>query len=250
MSRIGQIDLVDVQAISDSLGRDFLPHPFVVSQPSRFDSYQEYEDYLAAIHGRLAGGDLVNFDQWVTSYVHADIRVECVVSIVGAPRGRLLAHRRGPLGFLAVQNSEDHVVDVYAVSPYDLGLAIAGSLALTNAGTTPRIVIPGLVRRPHGASAEEDLAVLRRESNAGPVSIPRSHVARYARIQSRWQPARDWGFDRTKKTVAYVCIKDDGDYIYAPGFDYLTPMTLSSLHNRLDEMIAEDVTRLRDSRDV
>ncbi|OBJ52924.1 hypothetical protein [Mycobacterium sp. 1423905.2] len=250
LSRVGRIDLVDVQAISDNLGRDFIPHPFVVSQPSPFDSYQEYENYLAAIPERLARGDLSAFDQWITSYLHAEIRVECVVSMVGAPRGRLLAHRRGPLGFLAVQDSKDHVVEVYTVSAYDLGLAIAGSIALTNPGTHSRIIIPDLVRPPHGASAADDFAVLRRERNAGSVSIPRSHVVRYTRIQSRWQPAREWGFDRSKKTVGYVCIKDDGDYIYAPGFDYLTPMTLSGLHNRVDELIAEDVTRLRHSRDA
>jgi hypothetical protein len=250
LRRVGRIDLIDLQAISDSLGRDFLPHPFVVLQPSRFSSQQEYSSYVAAIPERLAKGDLREVKQWVTSYVEADIRVECVVSIVGSPRGRLLAHRQGQLGFVAAQDSADHVVDVYAVAPFDLGPAIAGSLALSKPGMHAKIVIPGLVREASAASGKDGLdpRILQRDGGRRPLSAPRSSVARYTRIQSRCQPARDWGFDRNKSTVACVTIKDDGDYIYAPEFEYLTPMTRQSLAGRIDDLIAEDVARLRNLR--
>lgn len=247
LRRVGRIDLIDLQAISDSLGRDFIPHPFVMTTPSRFDSYQEYQTYLAAIGHRLTDGDLRDAQQWVTSYVDADIRVECVVSIVGSSRGRLLAHRRGQLGFLAVQNDEHHCVDIYAVPPYELGPAIAGSLALTQPGRHSAIVIPGLTRTPP-RDTEADSAVLQRDSGPGPASVARSRVTRYTRVQSRWQPARDWGFDRGKDTVACVAISDDGDYIYAPGFERLTPMTAASLRDRIDALIADDVVSLRESR--
>lgn len=113
LSRVASLDLVDLQAVSDSLGRDFLPHPFVVTRPSRFGSFQEYQAYVAAIPERLAHGDLRDTSRWLTSYVQADIRVECVVSIVGSQRGRILAHRHGQLGFIAAQNSADHCVDIF-----------------------------------------------------------------------------------------------------------------------------------------
>lgn len=250
LSRVGRLELVDLQAISDKLGRDFLPHPFVVLQPSRFGSYQEYESYLAAVPGRLEGGDLQDFAPWITSYINADIRVECVVSIVGARRGRMMAHRRGQSGFVAAQNDEEHCVDVFAVAPYELGPAVAGSLALTQPGKHSAIVIPGLVRPPAEPKADKDEApvIMSRDITRGRVSIARSHVLRLARIQSHWQPARDWGFDRSKSTVSCVNVSDDGDYIYAPDFDYLTPMTMDNLADRIDAMIAEDVARLRQSR--
>lgn len=250
LRRVGRIDLIDLQAITDSLGRDFLPHPFVVLKPSRFPSQQEYSSYVEAIPERLAQGDLRDLKQWITSYVEADIRVECVVSIVGSPRGRLLAHRQGQLGFVAAQDSADHVVDVYAVPPFDLGPAVAGSLALSQPGMHSKIVIPGLVRETATARVNDGLQppVLQRDGWRGPLSVPRSQVARYTRVQSRYLPARDWGFDRTKNTVACVTIKDDGDYIYAPKFEYLTPMTRQSLADRIDDLIAEDVARLRNLR--
>ncbi|WP_065160401.1 ESX secretion-associated protein EspG [Mycobacterium asiaticum] len=249
LSRVGRIDLVDLQAISESLGRDFLPHPFVVPEPSRFDSYQEYEAYVAAVPERLAHGDLREFNQWLTSYVNSDIRVECVVSIVGAPRGRLLAHRHGQTGFLAAQNSAEQCIEVYRVSPYELGSAITGSLALTKPGTHSRIAIPDLVRvSPRDGGHDAVSTVLQRDSGRRNISIPRSELSRYTRVQSRCQPARDWGFDRRKNTAACVTIKNDGDYIYAPNFEYLTPMTPQLLSERIDALIAEDVASLRSLR--
>lgn len=250
LSRVGSLDLVDLQAISDSLGRDFLPHPFVVTRPSRFGSFPEYRAYVAAVPDRLAHGDLVDMSRWLKSYVEADIRVECVVSIVGSQRGRLLAHRRGQLGFIAAQNPGDHCVDIFEVPPYELGSAVAGSLAHTQPGMHPRIVIPDLVRQPpqRGIPVEGQSTVRQRDSASGLPSISRTAVTRYTRIQSRWQPARNWGFDRRKTTVACLAVKNDGDYIYSPGFDYLTPMTVQNLRDRIDAMIAEDIANLRESR--
>lgn len=250
LSRVGSIDLVDLQAVSDSLGRDFLPHPFVVLQPSGFPSYQDYRDFVAAVPERLARGDLRHISRWLNAYVEADVRVECVVSIVGSHRGRLLAHRRDQLGFIAAQNSENHCVEIFEVPPYELGPAIAGSLALTRPGRSPRMKIPGLVREPsYGVGRDDESStVLQRDSGAGWRSIPRSAVTRYTRIQSHWRPARDWGFDRRKSTVACLAVEDDGDYIYSSGFDYLTPMTEQNLSDRVDELIAEDIAELRQSR--
>lgn len=247
---VGRLDLVDLQALSDSVGREFLPHPFVQQRPTRFANYEEYAAHRAAAPGRLRDGDLSDFNAWFTGCLNADIRVECVVSIVGAPRGRLLAHRRGESGFLAAQRSEDHAVDIYTVSPYDLGLAIVGALALTQPGKHPKIVIPEFVRQPTPSVGEEDsgftIRQLDLQSDAKPV--PRTDVKRYTRIQSRWQPARDWGFDRTKDLAVYVAIDDDGDYLYAPKFHYLTTMTARNLADRIDSLIADDVANVREFR--
>ncbi|KQH79201.1 hypothetical protein AO501_14105 [Mycobacterium gordonae] len=250
LSPVGSIDLVDLQAVSDSLGRDFIPHPFVVLRQSRFGSYQQYQDYVAAIPERIARGDLRSISRWVASYQEADLRVECVVSIVGSQRGRIMAHRRDQLGFIAAQNYENDCVDIFEVSPYELGAVIAGSLALTQPGTHPKVVIPGLVRQPFpaGGGSDSDSSVVQRDSRTGRVSVPRNKVTRYTRIQSRWRPARDWGFDRRKTTVATVAVSNDGDYIYSPGFDYLTPTTMQNLGSRIDAAIAEDVADLRESR--
>lgn len=249
LNHVGRLDLVDLQALSDSIGRDFMPHPFVQFRPTRFADYDEYAAYTAAAPDRLSHGDLREFNQWFSSYLNADLRVECVVSIVDAPRGRILAHRRGELGFIAAQRTTDHVIDVYTVLPYDLGPAIAGSLALTRPGRQAKIVIPEFVRHPAtGADDDAELAIREQVVGSEAVSVPRSAVTRYTRVQSRWQQARDWGFDRDKDVVVCVAIDDDGDYIYAPGFHHLTPMTGQNLSDRIDALIAEDVARLRESR--
>lgn len=248
LTRVGSISLVDLQAICHSVGRDFIPHPFVLTRPSGIEILDEYLAYTAAIPERLRDGDLHDIGQWFRSYVDADIRVECVVSIVGAPRGRILAHRQGQLGFIAAQRSEDHVVEIYAVAPYDLGPAIAGSLKLTQPGRHPKAQIPEFLRQPSAPDSDDGFAIRHRDHRSNTVSLPRAKVLRYTRIQSRWQIARDWGFDRDKDLVVYVAIEGDGDYIYEPGFEYLTPMNQRDLSRRIDVLIAADVARLRTLR--
>ncbi|WP_205874003.1 ESX secretion-associated protein EspG [Mycobacterium camsae] len=248
LNRVGSIDLVDLQAISDSTGRDFLPFPFAQLRPTRFASFQEYASHAAAAPERLRHGDLRDFHLWFTTYLNADIRVESVVSIVGAPRGRILAHRCGQSGFIAAQRSEDHVIDIYAVPPFDLGPAITSALALTGPGRHPKIVIPEFVRTKSRGDDSREVSVRSTEASSDALSVPRSKVLRYTRIQSRWQPARDWGFDRSKDVLVYVAIGDDGDYIYSPKFVYLTPMTAGNLSERIDQLIADDIARLRAQR--
>lgn len=252
LKRAGSIEVAGLTALSESHGRDFMPHPFAHTRPSEFANLDEYNAHAAEVLDRINNGDLRALKHWFASYVDADIRVECAVENPGAPRGRLVAHRRDESGYLAVQQPDADVVDVYTVSPYQLGAAIAGSMQLSGPGKNAKIVIPEFARRPEGAGDDEDtadrVAIQHRVEIRETVNVPYAEMTRYARVQSHWQPARAWGFDRGKNAVVWVRIGDDGEYIYAPGFTHLTPMTARGLARRIDELIAEDVAAVRAAR--
>lgn len=251
LNQVGRLDLIDLQAISDSYGREFMPHPFVHLRSSPFASYQEYEVHKIAVRDRLCRGDLSDFNRWFSTYLDADIRVECVVSSVVAPRGRLLAHRRGQHGFIAAQRPDDHVVEVYAVSPYEIGPAITEALTLTTPGRHAKIAIPDFVRRtvqPSSFDVNEIVPLVHRDRHTDTVSVPRSQVTRCVRVQSHWGPAREWGFSHSKKAVVCVAVEGDGDYLYTQSFEFLTPMTAHSLTSRINDLIAEDVAQVRRSQ--
>lgn len=249
LTRVGRLDLIDLQALCDSYGREFLPHPFAHLRSSPFACYHEYAAHRTAVRDRLSEGDLSELNPWFSSYLDADIRVECVVSTVGAPRGRLLAHRRGQLGFIAAQRPDEHLIEVYTVLPYELGPAIAGALTLTQPGKHARIAIPHFLRRAASSPGDdEDVRVQYRDLDSEAVSVAPAQVTRCTRVQSHWKPARDWGFDHTKNAVVWVTTKDDGDYIYTPNFEFLTPMTARGLTVRIDELIAQDIDQARQSQ--
>ena len=87
----------------------------------------------------------------------------------------------------------------------------------------------------------------RREATTD-VTIPASEVSAYSTVQSHWLPTRKWGFDGRKNSVVWIRVIDDGDYMYAPDFSHAVPMTAMALHQRVDELIAEDVAILREFR--
>jgi hypothetical protein len=43
-------------------------------------------------------------------------------------------------------------------------------------------------------------------------------------------------------------VRDDGDYLYESGREHARPMTESMLRQRIDQLIAEDVAILRETR--
>ena len=248
LNRAGSIEVAGVAALSESYGRDFMPHPFAHTRSSEFAGLDDYTAYVTATLDRINHGDLRALKQWFVAYVNADIRVECAVENPGAPRGRLMAHRCGDAGYLAVQQPDADIVEVYTVSPYQLGAAIAGSLELTTPGKHQKIVIPEFAGR-RTSDAEAPVTRQHRVDTVNEeINVPYAEMTRYARVQSHWQPARDWGFDRGKNAVVCVRIGDDGEYIYAPGFAHLTPMTARVLARRIDELIAEDVAAVRQAR--
>ena len=84
LHQIGSIDLTDLDIISRSSGRDFLPYPFMFTSPSQFSTHNEYVNYARSLPDRFNHGDLRIFQRCAASYAHADIRVECHVQYIPA----------------------------------------------------------------------------------------------------------------------------------------------------------------------
>lgn len=254
LDRLGSIDLVELAAVYQLHGHDFLPYPFLRPQ-----SAESAED---AVADRFCNGDLRVFRDWIATYTRADIWVECrVVDYLSpGPSGvGILGHRAGESGFLAAQRPDQDVVDVYALSPYDIGAAVAASAGLTQPGAHTQIDVPGYANR-FGPSADTvtpaddddayELAVsdTGRRAPAGPVQVPDADVAAIAVVQSRCRPVGMWGPDLDSALTGWVRIKDDGEYLYAPDFSHATPVTAQILQQRIDELVAADVAALRQHR--
>lgn len=251
LNRVGGIDLLDLKIIGEYRGRDFLPYPFMQTRPDPFVNYDEYAAYAASVPDRYNHGDLQAFQRWFSSYLQADLRVECSVQLLDSDTAglRMVAHRCGEFGFLATQQPDDSVA-VSAISSYDLGAAIAGTVELTKPGKHPEIVIPEYAPRSKPGGGEDGVVVRERIVTRAALNVPRSEVTVFARIQSHSQPARDWGFDSRKNAVVWVRLGNDGEYIYAPDLSCAKPMTARTLCDRIDRLVAQDVQRLRESRGV
>ncbi|WP_157895791.1 hypothetical protein [Mycobacteroides chelonae] len=253
LKRIAQVELVGLHAISEARGREFMPHPFAHTKSSPFSGIDEYTRYTHSLLDRVDHGDLGELGKWFSSYLAADLRVECSVSTRGEPQGRIVAHRAGDSGYLAIQQPDEDIVEIFALSPFELGAAIAGSINFSHPGKHARIAIPELARpASHQESESVSVASTRVQLTHAPggTVVSRSQIAMFGRAQSRRQPAREWGFDRQKKAIVWVRINDDGDYIYAPGFAYLTPLTARDLSQRVDRLIAEDIAAIVGSADA
>ncbi|QCH25763.1 ESX secretion-associated protein EspG [Mycobacteroides salmoniphilum] len=251
LNRVGSIETFGVEALSEFHGRDFLPHPFAHTRPSPFADYDAYRGYAAAMLDRINHSEYNGIQQWFATYVNADLRVECTIDRRDAPRVRLVAHRSGPLGYLATQKPDDDVIEVYSVSPLELGAALAGWSALTRPGSHSKLNIPEYAPDPPRlADSDGDTVGIRHKVETSDVKVaPRSHAVVLGRVQSHWRPAREWGFDRHTRGVVWVRIEGDGEYIYTPDYSHLTPLTTRNLATRIDELIAADVQAVRESRD-
>lgn len=250
LHQIGYIDLLDLDIISKSYGRDFLPYPFMVTRPSKFASEKDYLDYATSVPDRFNHGDLRTFRRWAASYVYADIRVECRVQHIPAdtPSIRVVANRVGELGYLAKQRADDDVIDVYEVPPLDLGRAIAESVGLIRPGEHPEIVIPEYVLPPDNTDAAEDFTIREVADAASGTEVRRADVTAFGTVQCHWRPTRRWGFDRGKQAAVWVRVRDDGEYLYAKDFSRARPLRMPTLAERVDSLIAEDVKVVRNFR--
>ncbi|MEE6178376.1 ESX secretion-associated protein EspG [Mycobacterium sp. 050134] len=248
--RVGSLDLLDLNAIGEFYGNDFLPYPFMFTQGPRFASGDEARAYVGAVPDRFLHGDLKTFMECVAAYDAADIRVECRAQYIPAdtPSVRLIAYRAGHLGFFASQRPDADVIDVHTLSPYDLGPAIAEALPLTQPGTHPEIVIPEYVPNARPEYDSNSLVVRHRSTATAGVSVPASEVTIYATVQSHWRPTRRWGLDRGKRALVWVRVGDDGEYLYASDQSHARPMTRSALREEIDRLIADDIAILREFR--
>jgi hypothetical protein len=249
---VGTLDLVDLNVLNKFYGRDFLPYPFMFTQPSRFATRQEASAYTGTVPDRFSYGDLNVFKDCLIAYIDADIRVECHVQHMPAdvPSVRALAYRAELSGFFAEQRADTDLIDVYTVSPYDLGAAICEATTLTGSGEHSQIVVPEYVSRWGPRFDAGDSMLSHRVVSSAEVAIPASRVAAYAKVQSHWRPTRKWGFDRGKKALVWIRVRDDGEYMYVPDNDsHAIPMTSSTLNEQIDLLITEDIAQLREFRD-
>jgi hypothetical protein len=262
LREVGSISLLDLDIISRFYGRDFLPFPFMFAQPPRFQWHDEYVEYATSVPDRFNHGDLRMFQECARVYANADIRVECHVQYIPAdtPNVRVVAARCDQAGFLARQRSDDDVIDVYELSPYLLGPAVADSAALKKPGRRSGIVIPeycqlpGLFpehawHTPSNAGASDDVSIHdATDGEPSGTNVPRAEVTAFGTVQSHWRPTRSWGIDRGKNFAIWLRIKDDGDYLYQPDFSQAKPMSRPMLAERIDRLISEDVKALRQFR--
>lgn len=251
LREIGSITVLDLEVISKSYGRDFLPYPFMFTRSPGFSSQAQYLDYASTVPERFHDGDLATFKRCVMSYGDADIRVECHVQYIpaGKPSIRVMAARHDQFGFLAKQRPDEDVIDLYELSPYLIGPAVADSAGVHKPGRREGIVIPEYAPAPDNASAHDDLAIrstTERPTNATTVS--RAEVSALGTVQSHWRPTRNWGMDPGKIAAVWVQVKDDGDYLYANDFSAAKPMSQAALAERIDRLITEDVKAIRQFR--
>jgi hypothetical protein len=248
---VGALDLLDLQLINERYGRDSLPYPFMLTYPTRFQFVDEVAQYAAQLPDRLRSGDLSAFARCLDAWRHADVTVVGHVQHVPAntPSIRVLAFRTGQAGYVLEQRADADVVDVYSVSPFELGSATAAAMDLKEPGRHPQIVIPEYVPiRPAVVDADE--VVVRHEvSEKSGVKVSVSQLSAYARVQSNWRPARDWGIDARKESLIWMRMKDDGDYLGAPDRSRGIPLTAALLRERIDGSIAADIEMLQESRD-
>lgn len=255
---VGSLDLSDLAQICEIHGFDYLPYPFAQTGRSGLTEATAAEQH--SVSDRYNNGDLRGFRTWVKSYAHANIWVECRVLYRAndIPDTRVLAFRDDKLGFYASQRPDEDVVDVYELSPYELGAAVTTNLVtLTGPGRHPRISIPmytDYFRRTTASFDNDDygFSVLDTDARhvAAATNVPNTNVAAVGTVQSHCEPARSWGVDWDKNLVAWVQVSDDGDYVYEPGFSHAVPMTEHTLISRIDQLIAEDVAALRRRRGI
>lgn len=248
---IGSISVADLAALCVSEGFE-LPYPFAHTRQS---SMMDPESLLAtAFLDGSETGVFRAFGPWMSAYVHADIWVECRTHYAPEqrPDARIMACRVGESGFVASQRPDEDVVDVYELSAYGLGAAIAELVELSDPGSRERIVIPRYV--DYFARTDPDLEDSYTMSVRVPVAglavhrVSGADMVALATVQSHSRPARAWGVDWDSKFLVWVRISDDGDYIYDEDFSLAVPLTQAKLSERIDQLIAEDVALVRRRR--
>lgn len=245
MNLVGSISIVDLTVVSQHYGRDYIPFPFMQTRAAEM-SPVAFEDYERGVIDRFDNGDLRAIRNWAGTYVRSDIRVEAHVQFIPADTTsvRVVAHRMGDRGYFARQTNAD-VVEIFSLSPYDLGGAVAEAMETTRPGSKPAIVIPEYQSRKPVVAEDTGVSVTSREEGGVAARIPRRDLVAVATVQSHWRPTRKWGVDRGKEAVVWVRPVNDGDYIYSSDYSAAHPMSKLQLAQRIDRLIADDISVLR-----
>ena len=239
---VSTVAVVDLEAACELYGRDMLPYPLGRSRP--VGSVWLATRDVGLIDDRLNGGDLHGVRAWVEALVRADICVGCRVSFLGddTPDLRLHALRADESGFFAVQRRDrDGVdaVDIYEVSPQDLGEVVADSVGLVGAGSEVCVAVTGCGDRlPAPAELHDEY------DDFGfliPPAEPRDPALRIVdgrdvvsigTVQS-WRDG-----DANHRFLQWVQVADDGDYLYAAGdAGYAEPLDTESLRACIESVI-------------
>lgn len=244
------IDLYDLKVLNEIHAYNFLPYPFMHTRPADFGTVEDVAKHSSAVRERYAGGDLKHLDKYMASYAGADICVTFNIQYIpnDTPSVRIVAHRMDEQGFLAEQRPDADLVDVYQLSPYELGAAISQKAPIDKPGQHAAIAVNEYLLPDPNVYDSGDFAVSETFVARTEVTVPQEEVTAYATVQSHWRRRAKWGRDWEKETLVWIQVRDDGDYIFAPDMASAQPMTRSLLHERIDRLIADDVAILREKR--
>ena len=244
------IDLYDLKVLNEVHAYNFLPYPFMHTRPAEFGTVEDVAKHASTVRERYAGGDLKHLDKYMVSYAGADICVTLNIQYIpnDTPSVRIVAHRKDEQGFLAQQRPDVDLVDVYRLSPYELGAAISQRAAIDKPGQHAAIVVNEYLLPDQNVYDSGGFAVSETFVERAEVTVPRDDVTAYASVQSHWRRRAKWGPDWNKETLVWIQVRDDGDYIFASDMASAQPMTRSLLHERIDQLIAGDVAILREKR--
>ena len=250
LNHVGSIDVVDLTVISRDHGRDFIPFPFMQTRDTGIPP-EDFQTHAKAVIDRFHNGDLRCLRNWAGTYVRCDIRVEAHVQSMrpDMPSVRVVAHRMGEKGYFARQTDAD-IIEIFSLSPYDLGAAVAESMGSVNPGSRPAIIVPEYQAPPNPAQGggAGGVSVKSRADNDEVAKVSRADIAALATVQSHWRPTRKWGVDRGKHAAVWVRVHGDGDYLYTANYSLAQPMSKIGLAQRIDRLIADDVAVLRQFR--
>ncbi len=254
---VDTVAVVDLESACALFGWDMLPYPLGRSRP--VGSVWLATRAGEPIADRLAGGDLPGVRSWVEALVRSDVCVECRVHSLDAhaPELRLHALRAGESGFVAVQTRDRDgidVVNIHSVAPDALAAAIAESVGLVGAGAHPRIAVAGggnhLPKMPDTLDEYDDLGfpVWRAEPDELPARVfDVSEIVATGTVQTRYEPARQWGPDPQSRILQWARVSGDGDYIYESD-GHAEPLSEDMLRSFIEGFIADDMESARARR--
>lgn len=256
----GSVELNDLIGMCPDQG-DGVPYPFWRTNRSPY--WGDIAKRLEPLDRRFTGqADTIG--RWVSTYTQADIWVECRVNSFDKAigDGRLMGHRLGDDGFLALQRPHADVIDIYELSAVALGAALAASAGLWRPGSRSAITVPGILddfttvpppANPDFAASEDDeygysVTLRAQHRQSASATVDQNTLMLLGTAQSRFEPRPVRDVDWTKPAVVWVRVRNDGDYIYTENYRHAVPLTPPLLQERIDALIAADVAALRKNR--
>lgn len=260
---IGRITTTDLSALCTAHGLDGLPYPFAPTPPNDLT----HRDSAGTATETAQQSDNGALRDWIQDYLSADIWVTSRThhSEPDTPDHRILAHRAGDIGYLAIQSADDSI-EIHTLNAHDLGPAVAHQVRLTQPGQHRQVVVNRYIdyfTQP-AANRFDDLdcdlddpafTVSVQVRTTPPQqqrhpTISDDDITAVTTIQSRWQPARTWGTDWSQTAIVLITATDDGDYVYTADYTHATPTDHQTLTARINQLITEDITAIRHHRGI